>query len=431
VADHAARPGGSRVRSMLAGSAGNLVEWYDWYVYSAFSLYFAPVFFPAGDSTAELLGAAAVFAVGFLMRPLGAWLMGVYADRHGRKAALTLSVLLMCAGSMIIACTPGHRQIGVAAPAVLVFARLLQGLSVGGEYGASATYLSEVADRARRGFWSSLQYVTLIAGQLLALSVLIVLQAVLDRAQLAEWGWRVPFAVGGVLSVAVFWLRRGLVETSSFAAMKARGDVGRSSALRLVREHPKQAAIVVGLTAGGTLAFYAYTTYMQKFLVNTSGFGKETATRITALALLVFMLLQPVVGALSDRVGRKPVMIAFGVLGAALTYPIMSTIAGTRDPYVAFALVLGALVIVSGYTAINAVVKAELFPAEIRTLGVALPYAVANTVFGGTAEYVALWFKARGIERGFYAYVTAAVAVSLVVYVSMPDTKRHSQIADD
>jgi MHS family alpha-ketoglutarate permease-like MFS transporter len=365
------------------------------------------------------------------MRPIGAWMMGVYADRHGRKAALTLSVLLMCAGSMIIACTPGHATIGVAAPTILVLARLLQGLSVGGEYGASATYLAEVAEKSRRGFWSSLQYVTLIAGQLLALSVLIFLQAVLSRAQLETWGWRIPFAIGGALSVAVFWLRRGLIETSSFSASKARGETSRSSAWRLLREHPRETAVVIGLTAGGTLAFYAYTTYMQKFLVNTSGFSKQTATRITALALLVFMFLQPAVGALSDRVGRKPVMIAFGVLGSALTYPILTTIARAHDPWVAFALVLGALVIVSGYTAINAVVKAEMFPSEIRTLGVALPYAIANTLFGGTAEYVALWFKARGMERGFYVYVTCAIAVSLVVYVRMRDTRRHSRIADE
>ena len=406
---------------MLGGSAGNLVEWYDWYVYSAFSLYFAPVFFPSNDKTAELLGAAAVFAVGFLMRPLGAWLMGIYADRHGRKAALTLSVLLMCSGSLVIAVTPGHGRIGIAAPAVLVLARLLQGLSVGGEYGASATYLSELASASGRGFWSSLQYVTLIAGQLIALLVLIVLQAVLTRADLEAWGWRIPFAIGGVLSVGVYWLRRGLLETSAFTSLAA--NARRSSATRLLREHPREAAIVVGLTAGGTLAFYAYTTYMQKFLVNTSGFTKETATRITAAALLVFMFLQPAVGALSDRVGRRPVMITFGVLGTLLTFPILSAIAKTHDPFVAFALVLGALVIVSGYTAINAVVKAELFPAEIRTLGVALPYALANTIFGGTAEYVALLFKARGFERGFYAYVTAAIAVSLVVYVRMRETK--------
>jgi MHS family alpha-ketoglutarate permease-like MFS transporter len=420
----------ARVRSMLAGSAGNLVEWYDWYVYSAFSLYFAPVFFPAGDRTSELLSAAAVFAVGFLMRPLGAWLMGVYADRHGRKAGLTLSVSLMCAGSLIIACTPGYASIGPGAPIILVLARLLQGLSVGGEYGASATYLSEVAVRKHRGFWSSLQYVTLIAGQLIALSVLLVLQAVLDHGALASWGWRIPFAIGGVLSVCVFWLRRGLIETSAFSSVEARGLQSRSSALRLVREHPREAAVVIGLTAGGTLAFYAYTTYMQKFLVVTSGFSKETATRITAAALFLFMLLQPAVGALSDRIGRKPVMISFGVLGAALTVPIMTALSGTRDPYVAFALVCAALVVVSGYTAINAVVKAELFPAEIRTLGVALPYAIANTVFGGTAEYVALWFKAHKMERGFYWYVTCAIAVSLIVYTRMRDTSKHSKIEE-
>jgi MFS transporter, MHS family, alpha-ketoglutarate permease len=410
----------SRLSSILAGSLGNLVEWYDWYVYSSFSLYFAGVFFPKGDPTAELLDAAAVFAVGFLMRPIGAWFMGVYGDRRGRRAALTLSVSLMCAGSMLVALLPGHARIGAAAPALLVFARMLQGLSVGGEYGASATYLSEVAERRRRGLWSSLQYVTLIAGQLIALGVLLVLQATLSKEELVEWGWRVPFAIGGALSIVVFVLRRGLIETGPKTA--------RSSTFHLVREHPREAAVVVGLTAGGTLAFYAYTTYMQKFLVVTSGFDKPTATRIVAAALFVFMLLQPAFGALSDRVGRRPVMIAFGVFGTLLTVPLFTFIGRARDPYVAFGLVAAALVIVSGYTAINAVVKAELFPAEIRTLGVALPYALANTMFGGTAEYVALWFKRGGHEERFYWYVTAMIAVSLIVYVRMRDTKTHSRI---
>ena len=418
----------SRIRSIVAGSAGNLVEWYDWYVYSAFSLYFAPIFFPSADRTSELLGTAAVFAVGFVMRPLGAWWMGIFADRHGRKAGLTLSVLLMCAGSVTIALTPGHAQIGVFAPIILVAARLLQGLSVGGEYGASATYLSEIAGRERRGLWSSLQYVTIIAGQLIALSVLILLQTVLPKPALAAWGWRIPFLVGGLLSICVFWLRRGLVETSSFAAIEGKG---RSGALVLFREHPKAAFTVIGLTAGGTLAFYAYTTYIQKYLVVTSGFEKEAATRITAAALFVFMLLQPVVGALSDRVGRRPIMIAFGVLGTLFTYPIMTTLGHTHRALPAFGLALALLVIVSGYTAINAVVKAELFPAEIRALGVALPYAIANTIFGGTAEWVALKLRSRGLESVFFVYVTVGIAVSLVVYVVMRDTRTHSKIVED
>ncbi|NIJ19330.1 MHS family alpha-ketoglutarate permease-like MFS transporter [Sphingomonas naasensis] len=422
-------PARHRLRSILGGSAGNLVEWYDWYAYSAFTLYFAHHFFPKGDQTAQLLNAAAVFAVGFLMRPIGGWLMGVYGDRHGRKAGLTLSVSLMCAGSLIIALTPGYATIGAAAPVLLVLARLLQGLSVGGEYGASATYLSEMAGKRHRGFFSSFQYVTLISGQLVALLVLLVLQAVLSEAELDAWGWRIPFAIGGALAVLVFWLRRRLAETESFENAKRAGR--RSSFGALFREHPREAAVVMLLTAGGTLAFYAYSIYLQKFLVNTAGFDRATASQINAAALFGFMLIQPLAGALSDVIGRKPLMVGFGVLGVLLTLPIFTTLETVQSPLAAFGLMFGALVIVTGYTSINAVVKAELFPAHIRTLGVALPYALANALFGGTAEYVALWFKDSGWERGFYWYVTAMIAISLITYLRMRDTARHSRILED
>ena len=419
-----------RLRNIIGGSAGNLVEWFDWFAYTAFSLYFAPVFFPKGDDTAQLLSAAAVFAVGFLMRPVGAWIMGVYADRKGRKAGLTLSVTLMCTGSLIIACTPGYAAIGLAAPALLLFARMLQGLSVGGEYGSSATYLSEMATAKHRGFWSSFQYVTLISGQLLALLLLIVLQRTMAEADLAAWGWRIPFLVGAALAVVVFWLRRRLDETSAFIAADA-SDAPKSSALLLILKHPKEALLVLGLTAGGTIAFYTYTTYLQKFLVNTTGFSKATATEVSAAALFVFMLLQPVVGALSDRIGRRPVMIAFGVAGVLFTVPIMTALSGVESPFVAFLLAMTALVIVSGYTAINAVVKAELFPAHIRALGVALPYAIANALFGGTAEYAALWFKDEGMESVYFWYVTGLIGVSLLTYVFMRDTRSRSLISPD
>lgn len=420
---------GHRLRSILGGSAGNLVEWYDWYAYAAFTLYFAPHFFPKGDQTTQLLNTAAVFAVGFLMRPIGGWLMGVYGDRYGRKAGLTLSVSLMCAGSLLIAVTPGYEAIGVAAPALLVIARLMQGLSVGGEYGASATYLSEMAGKRHRGFFSSFQYVTLISGQLVALLVLVVLQSAMSEAALEAWGWRIPFAIGGVLAVVVFWLRRRLAETESFHNARATGK--RSSFLALFTEHPREAAVVMLLTAGGTLAFYAYSIYLQKFLVNTSGFSRETASEINAAALFGFMLLQPLAGALSDRIGRKPLMVGFGILGVLLTYPIFTALESVRTPLAAFLLMLGALVIVTGYTSINAVVKAEMFPAHIRTLGVALPYALANALFGGTAEYVALWFKDAGWERGFYWYVTGMIGVSLITYLRMRDTRAHSKIVED
>ena len=419
-----------RIRNIVGGSAGNLVEWYDWYIYAAFSLYFAPVFFPSGDQTSQLMSTAAIFAVGFVMRPIGAWIMGVYSDRHGRKAGLTLSVTLMCLGSLAIALTPSFASIGPMAPVILTLARMMQGLSLGGEYGASATYLSEMAGRQRRGFYSSFQYVSLIAGQLIALAVLLVLQFALSEADLEAWGWRIPFAIGAVLAVVVFWIRRRLTETESFEAAR-RSGAPRSSTVNLIRDHPKEALLVMALTAGGTLAFYAYTTYMQKFLVNTSGFGREAASQVMTAALFVFMCMQPLFGALSDRIGRKPVMAAFGILGVVLTVPIFTALEQVRDPIAAFVLVMTALVVVSGYTSINAVVKAELFPSHIRALGVALPYALANAMFGGTAEYVALWFKDAGIERAFYWYVTGMIGLSLIVYLRMRDTRKTSLILED
>ena len=416
-----------RLRAIFGGSVGNLVEWYDWYVYAAFSLYFASSFFPSDDLTAQLMNSAAIFAVGFLMRPLGGLLFGWYADRYGRKAALTRSVLLMCFGSLMIALTPSHAQIGAWAPALLLLARLIQGLSVGGEYGTSATYLSEMATRERRGFFSSFQYVTLILGQLSALAVLLVLQALLTQQELEAWGWRIPFVIGAVLALVALYLRRSLVETDSFAA----GAAKRVNPLRALLRHPRELATVVGLTLGGTIAFYTYTTYMQKFLVNTTGFSKASATSICAAALCVFLLLQPLAGALSDRIGRRPLLLGFGVCGALVTVPLMQALASVQSPLAAFGLITFALVIVSGYTSTNAVVKAELFPAEVRALGVGLPYAVTVSVFGGTAEYVALWFKSAGMESGFYWYVVVCIGVSLLTYWHMSEPRANSRIDQD
>lgn len=417
----------SRLKSIVRGSIGNLIEWYDWYVYAAFSIYFAKAFFPQGDLTAQLLNTSAIFAVGFFMRPVGGWLMGTYADRRGRKKALIGSVLIMCVGSLIIAVTPSYDSIGIAAPILLVFARLLQGLSVGGEYASSATYLSEMATPHHRGFYSSFQYVTLIAGQLFALLILILLQHwFLTEAQLESWGWRIPFVIGALLSLVALQLRLGMQETQSFLSKAPTRK--KESTLRTLFRYPREILIVVGLTMGGTLAFYTYSTYMQKYLVNSAGLSKNDSTLISAATLFVFMLLQPIIGALSDRIGRRPILIAFGVLGTLATVPILSALNHVGSCWSAFLLIMMALGIVSGYTSINAVVKAELFPVEIRTLGVGLPYAVTVSLFGGTAEYIAFWFKARGMESGFYWYVTACIACSLIVYIFMRDTSESSMI---
>ena len=424
-------PRRSRLKNILGGSAGNLVEWFDWYVYSAFALYFAPSFFPKGDQTAQLLQTAAIFAVGFVMRPIGAWLMGIYADHRGRKAGLTLSVSLMCFGSLLIAVAPTHAQAGLLSPAILLVARIIQGLSLGGEYGSSATYMSEIADRERRGFWSSFLYVTIIGGQLAALALLVFLQALLGEQAMAAWGWRIGFVAGGILAIVVFFIRRGLDETVSYENVVAQADRRRSSLRNLFRDHPREAFLVVGITAGGTASFYAYTVYMQKFLANTSGFDKATASQIMTVALAIMLLFQPLAGRLSDLVGRRPLMIFFGVTGTLLTYPIFAALAEKPTVGAAFALVMAALVMVTGYTSINAIVKAELFPADIRALGVALPYALANTVFGGTAEYVALWLKNIGHERWFYIYISLLCAIYLVAVLRMRETKATSRILED
>jgi MHS family alpha-ketoglutarate permease-like MFS transporter len=419
-----------RLKAILGGSAGNLVEWYDWFAYASFALYFSSVFFPEGDQTAQLLRTAAVFAVGFFARPVGAWIMGLYADRAGRRAAMTVSVAMMCLGSLVIAVAPGHATVGAAAPAILLFARILQGLSVGGEYGASATYLSEVAGKARRGFWSSFHYVTLIMGQLIALAVLILLQRTMAPEALQDWGWRIPFFIGAGLAVVVFWIRLGLQETESFEKAKTSGAQRANTSL-LFLKHPVETGMILGLTAGGSLSFYAYTTYMQKYLVNTAGFAAGAATEITAAALVCFMLAQPAMGWLSDKVGRKRMLIAAFGIGALMAWPVFTAIAATDSVLVAFAILFAALLVQSAYTSISAVVKAELFPTHVRALGVALPYALANASFGGTAEYAALWFKSAGIEAGFFFYLSAVCALACLIAVKMRDTQAQSAILED
>ncbi len=418
-----------RLKSIVAGSAGNLVEWYDWFAYATFAIYFAPVFFPKGDATAQLLNTAAIFAAGFLMRPIGAWVMGIYGDKHGRKAGLTLSVIMMAVGSLMIAFAPTYAQVGVAAPVMLVLARMIQGLSVGGEYGSSATYLSEMAPANRRGFWSSFQYATLSGGQLLAIITALVLQATLSEAELGDWGWRIPFVIGAILAVLVFLLRRTMAETKSFTGIDQKRE---HSSLRILwRDHRKSCILVAMMSGGGGLASYAFTTYMLKYLINTAGFDKRTATLIIAAALVWSFVLQPIAGMLADRFGRKPLLYIAGIGVSLVAVPIYTLLGTTTSPLVAFALILIPITLHGGYTANNAMVKAELFPAHIRALGVAFPYAVGNTLLAGTTEYVALWFKSSGMESGFFWYVAVMVGMTVIAYRMLPETKTAGLIRED
>lgn len=400
-----------RIFAIVGASSGNLVEWFDFYVYSFCSIYFAASFFPAGNSTTQLLQTAGVFAAGFFMRPIGGWLFGYIADKHGRKNSMLISVCMMCAGSLVIACLPTYESIGSWAPVLLLVARLFQGLSVGGEYGTSATYMSEVAIKGRRGFYASFQYVTLIGGQLLALLVLVALQQILSAEELKAWGWRIPFAIGAVLAVVALYLRRSLNETSD-AKTRNHKDAG---SLKGLWKNRKAFLMVLGFTAGGSLSFYTFTTYMQKYLVNTSEMDAKLASGIMTAALFIYMLLQPLVGALSDKIGRRSSMLIFASLATLLTVPILLTLKNVSNPYAAFGLIVLALFIVSFYTSISGLLKAEMFPPEVRALGVGLSYAVANAMFGGSAEYVALSLKSFGFENAFFWYVSGMCLLALIV----------------
>jgi len=417
-----------RLKAITMGSIANLIEWFDWYIYAAFAIYFSAAFFPANDQTGQLLRTAGIFAVGFLMRPIGAWLFGELAARIGRKKSMLLAVWLMSLGSLIIAITPTYHSIGVMAPVILMFARLMQGLSVGGEVGVSTTYLAEMATPESRGFYSSFQYATLISGHIIALGMLIIMQRfLLTEEQLMEWGWRIPFAIGAFLTLAILYIKNYLHETRAYTAVKEKGEA-RENAVKLLLRHPRAIFKVIGLTAGSTLAFYTFTTYMQKYLVNTLSISKSDATLISFFSLLVFAISHPIFGALSDRVGRKPLLIAFGLTGTFGTIPLMRGVASAGSRWELFILLTICLLIVSLYTSIAAIVKAELFPAEVRAIGVGLPHALTVATFGGTAEYVALWFKSIGHEEWYYYYVTITIFICLIMFVFMDDTMKSNRL---
>lgn len=412
-----------RLKAIVAGSAGNLIEWYDFYIYAFTALYFSSEFFPKSDPLVEVMATSGIFAVGFLMRPIGGWFFGRYADRHGRQKAMVVSVLMMGAGALLIASLPTYATIGAAAPALLLVGRMLQGFSTGGQYGTAATYLSEIAGPKRRGFWSSFQYVTLIGGQLTATLVILLLQQLLGDAGMKAWGWRIGFLIGAAAAATIVVLRNHMHETAGAKDAREAGSL-----TELFRHSTRAFLIVAALTAGGSLMFYSFTTYMQKFLVLTVGMAKETATLLMTAVLIVFMIQQPLMGLLSDRIGRRTNMIVFAALGVLCTVPLFSALEEVRSPVTAFLLIAAGMTICSFYTSISGLFKAELFPVHVRALGVGLAYGVANAIFGGTAENVALAFKQGGMEHGFYWYVSAFCAVSLVAALMLPDTRRDNPL---
>ncbi|HEN8726440.1 MAG: MFS family transporter [Pseudomonas putida] len=416
-----------RTTAIVGVCSGNLVEWYDFFIYAYTSIYFASLFFPAGDQTSQLLATAGIFAVGFFMRPLGGWIFGYIADTRGRKISMIISVFMMCGGSLMIAVMPTYATVGVAAPVLLVVARLMQGLSVGAEYGTGATYISEVSRAGRRSFYGSFQYMTIIAGQLLALLTVAVLQLVLSEQDLKAWGWRVPFLIGALASIVVVYLRRTMRETATAQGMKSK----EAGSLRGLMQHKRAVLLTFTITIGCSLYFYTFTAYMQKFLVVSVGIPAPTVSIIMASALVIFMVAQPVFGMLADKIGVRRNMIIFGLLSTFLVIPLLSAIKSVQDPLSAFALVVAGLLIAAFYTPVTGVLKADFYPPTVRALGVGLPYAVGAAMFGGSAEYVALSFRSLGMEQYFYLYVAAIGAITLVSSLLMPDLSRHGYLDGD
>ncbi|MEC4020300.1 MFS transporter [Streptomyces sp. H27-D2] len=424
-AEPGAAPAGrprSALRQLMAASVGNAAEWYDWYAYSFLAVYFADQVFPKGadNSLVPLLSTFAVFAVGFFMRPIGGLLMGAVADRQGRRAALTVTILLMGGGSLLVALTPTYASTGLLAPVVLVVARLIQGLSVGGEFAASTTFLVESAGPGRRGLFSSFQYVSTTIGQLIASGVSALLASQLTDTQMGDGGWRVPFLFGAVISLVGFWIRRGAHETRSEALRSG----PRPALFEALRSHPRESLLIGGITAGGTIAYYTWTTYLPTYAHVNAGFDKEDALLVGTISLVFFALLQPLGGMLSDRIGRKPLLIGFALGFAVFAVPLLHAV---TDSFVSLLLVQCAgMVLLTGYTSVAAAVNAEIFPARVRAAGIGFPYSLTVALFGGTAPYIGTWFKQVGHADLFPWYVAGLCLVSCCVYIALPETARRT-----
>lgn len=424
-------PGGHRMtarqrKAVVAGSIGNTVEWVDWAVYATFSSVFAGQFFPSDNEAAALLSTLAVFAVGFLMRPVGGALLGAYSDRHGRKKGLTLTISLMAGASLVIAVCPGYGTIGLAAPIILLLARLVQGFSAGGEFGSSSAFLIESAAPGRRAFAGSWQQVSVGAGTLIASAMGTLLTGALSESALESWGWRVAFAVGGLLGLVGLWLRMSVEETEAFTRLD-RAERRQSNPLRaMFAEHPRAALRVVGITVAGTLIYYVWISYMPSYAHVTTGIPLSRALLANTISLVVFLILLPFGGLLSDKLGRKPTMLAFAGGFVVLSWPLLHGLSANFWTLLGIELV--GMILIVGYSANCAVVMAEQFPAEVRTTGIGLPYALAVALFGGTAPYVTTWMSSHGFRDLVWLYVAAAALIGVLVYATMPETRDEERI---
>ncbi|MEV4143551.1 MFS transporter [Amycolatopsis sp. NPDC049691] len=405
-------------RALVAGSIGNAVEFIDWAVYTTFSSVFAHHFFPPGNDSAALLSTLAIFAVGFVVRPIGAAIMGAYADRHGRKKGLVLTIGLMAAATFVIGVSPSYAQVGLAAPIILVIARMAQGFAAGGEFGSASAFLVESAGPGRRAFAGSWQQVSVGAGILIASGMGAIVTSALPRQAVDSWGWRLAFVVASLFGLIGLWLRRSVEETASFH----RAGGGRRNALvTMLREHPKAALRVFGLNIAGVVLYNMWLTYLPTYAAVSTHIPLNQALLANVIGLVTFVVLLPFAGMLSDRVGRKPTLVAFAGGFLLLAWPAFRLLNG--DFRLLLLVQVAGLVLLLGYSANVAAVMAEQFPPEVRATGIGLPYALSVAVFGGTVPYLTTWLTTRGLGSWVWLYCAIAAAIGLVVYLTMPETK--------
>ncbi|MGF6779221.1 MFS transporter [Paraburkholderia sp. GAS334] len=407
-------------KAIVAATLGTVVEFTDWIIYAAFVSLFSRHFFPADNEKVSLLAAFAVFAVGFVMRPIGGAVLGAYADRHGRKSGLTLSVVLMAGSSLLISVCPTYTTIGIAAPIILVLARLLQGFAAGGEFGSASTFLIESAAPARRGFAGSWQHFAVNAGVLVAALIGYLLTSNISERSMIDWGWRLGFAIAGLMGLVALWLRLSVSETEVFTK-KVLGHQRRHPFLVVVREHRRAALRVVGIAMAGNLSIYLWMVLFPTFVHLRTGLPLRQGFIASVISIVASLVAIPLLGTLSDRIGRRPILLAFAGGSALFAWPSLHFL--SNDFWTATIIVTIGMLLSSGFTATCATVMAEQFPAEVRSTGVALPYAISTTLFGGTLPYIMTSMSNAGLSQFIWIYVAVVCIVGFFVYAAMPETK--------
>lgn len=414
-----AKPFASQTRVILAGSIGNAVEWFDWTVYATFAIFFSSQFFPSEDSTASLLAAFTVFGVGFFMRPIGGWIIGMFSDRHGRKAGLSLSIFLMAAGAFIIGVMPTYESIGIFAPLCLTVGCLLQGLSLGGEYASSTTFLAEMAPDNKRGFYSSFIWFSGAAGILLASAIGSLLTNMLTDEAMRSYGWRIPFIIGAFGGLAGFWIRTLVSDPTAADGSDKRPAIVKQPIRMLIKHYPREVMRIVGFSVLTTFAFYVFVAYVPTYAIRHTGALPKVAFLANTIAMVVFMLVQPLFGYLSDRYGRKPQLIIFAAGYLVFFYPVMVNLGSS------FISILGAelygMVLYAMYSAIAPAISSEQFPRNIRAVGIGVPYNLMVAILGGTTPYLLTWLQSKGMERVFFIYVLVGAAITLYTFIRMPE----------